>query len=139
MNSLIYKVGANLLFGILLVFSVFMLLRGHNEPGGGFIGGLLGAIAFIVYKMSSNIEATREVLRVNPKHLATFGLAIALAAGLLGPALGDGFFAGQWIFLGATEGSKGWPISSVLLFDIGVYLTVLGSIVAMVLEMERHL
>lgn len=139
MNSLIYKVGANILFGILLVFSIFMLLRGHNEPGGGFIGGLIGAVAFIVHKMSENIAATRAVLRVNPEHLAVFGLGIALTAGLLGAVLGDGLFAGQWIFLGATEDTKGWPISSVLLFDIGVYLTVLGAIVALVLEMERHL
>lgn len=139
MNSLIYKVGANLLFGILLVFSVFMLLRGHNEPGGGFIGGLIGAVAFIVYALSENIAATRRVLRVNPEHLAVTGLTIALISGLLGPLFGEGLFAGQWVFLGATETAKGWPISSVLLFDIGVYLTVLGAIIALVLEMERHL
>jgi multicomponent Na+:H+ antiporter subunit B len=139
MNSLIYKVGANLLFGILLVFSVFMLLRGHNEPGGGFIGGLIGAVAFIVYAMSENIKATRAVLRVNPEYLAVFGLAVALFAGLMGPMFDDGLFAGQWLFIGATETSKGWPLSSVLLFDIGVYFTVLGAIVALVLEMERHL
>lgn len=139
MNSLIYKVGANLLFGILLVFSIFMLLRGHNEPGGGFIGGLIGAVAFIVYAMSENIKATRAVLRVNPEYLAVFGLAVALFAGLMGPMFDDGLFAGQWLFVGATETSKGWPLSSVLLFDIGVYFTVLGAIVALVLEMERHL
>ena len=139
MNSLIYRVGANLLFGILLVFSLFMLLRGHNEPGGGFIGGLIGAVAFIVYKMSEDIAATKAVLRVNPEHLAVFGLAIALGAGILGIAFGDNLFTGQWAFLGASEGSKGWPISSVLLFDIGVYFTVLGAIVALVLEMERHI
>jgi multicomponent Na+:H+ antiporter subunit B len=139
MNSLIYKVGANLLFGILLVFSVFMLLRGHNEPGGGFIGGLIGAVAFIVYAMSENIKATRAVLRVNPEYLAVFGLAVALFAGLMGPMFDDGLFTGQWLFIGATETSKGWPLSSVLLFDIGVYFTVLGAIVALVLEMERHL
>lgn len=139
MNSLIYKVGANLLFGILLVFSLFMLLRGHNEPGGGFIGGLIGAVAFIVYAMSENIKATRAVLRVNPEYLAVFGLAVALFAGLMGPMFEDGLFAGQWLFVGATETSKGWPLSSVLLFDIGVYFTVLGAIVALVLEMERHL
>jgi len=132
-------VGANLLFGILLVFSVFMLLRGHNEPGGGFIGGLIGAVAFIVYKMSEDIAATRAVLRVNPEYLAVFGLTIALIAGLLGVAFGDGVFAGQWIFVGATAETKGWPISTVLLFDVGVYFTVLGAIVALVLEMERHL
>ena len=139
MNSLIYKVGANLLFGILLVFSLFMLLRGHNEPGGGFIGGLIGAVAFIVYAMSENIKATRAVLRVNPEYLAVFGLAVALFAGLMGPMFEDGLFAGQWLFVGATETSKWWPLSSVLLFDIGVYFTVLGAIVALVLEMERHL
>lgn len=139
MNSLIYKVGANLLFGILLIFSVFMLLRGHNEPGGGFIGGLIGAVAFIVYKMSEDIEATRRVLRVHPKHIAVFGLTIALVSGLIGPLFGDGVFSGQWLFIGATEDSKGFPISSVLLFDIGVYLTVLGAIIALTLELERHL
>lgn len=139
MNSLIYKVGANFLFGILLVFSIFMLLRGHNEPGGGFIGGLIGAIAFIVYKLSADIESTKTVLRVKPRNLAVFGLAVALAGGLLGPVMGDGLFSGQWLFINATEDSKGFPISSVLLFDIGVYLTVLGAIVALVIEMEKHL
>jgi multicomponent Na+:H+ antiporter subunit B len=139
MNSLIYKVGANLLFGILLVFSIFMLLRGHNEPGGGFIGGLIGAVAFIVYKLSSDIQSTLVVLRVNPKNIAVFGLAVALLGGLIGPMFGDGLFSGQWYFINATEDSKGFPISSVLLFDVGVYLTVLGAIVALVIEMERQL
>lgn len=139
MNSLIYKVGANLLFGILLVFSIFMLLRGHNEPGGGFIGGLIGAIAFIVYKLSSDIQSTLVVLRVNPKNIAMFGLATALLGGLIGPMFGDGLFSGQWYFINATADSKGFPISSVLLFDVGVYLTVLGAIVALVIEMERQL
>jgi multicomponent Na+:H+ antiporter subunit B len=50
---------------------------------------------------------------------------------------GDAFFTGQWLFLGATEDSKGLPISSVLVFDIGVYLVVLGAILSITFALEE--
>jgi multicomponent Na+:H+ antiporter subunit B len=122
---------------LLLVFSVFMLLRGHNEPGGGFIGGLIGATGFVVYAIAIGTQSARRALRVQPENLAMIGLGIALFAGVMALAFGDGFFTGQWLFLGATETEKGLPISSVLVFDIGVYLVVMGSILTLVFALEE--
>ena len=136
MKSLIFRVGVRLIFGLLLIFSIVMLLRGHNLPGGGFIGGLLGALAFIVFCLGSGSEATREVLRLSPFTIAAIGLGTALVAGFGGYVFSAELFTSQWLFIGATDTSKGFPLSTVLLFDIGVYLTVLGAVVGLVLLIE---
>ena len=137
MNSVILVAGTRLLVALLLVFSVFMLLRGHNEPGGGFIGGLIGATGFVVYAIACGTSAAREALRVPPEKIAMSGLGIALFAGVMAVVFGDGFFTGQWLFIGATETDKGTPISSVLVFDIGVYLVVMGSILTLSFALEE--
>jgi multicomponent Na+:H+ antiporter subunit B len=137
MNSIILVAGTRLLVALLLVFSVFMLLRGHNEPGGGFIGGLIGATGFVTYAIACGTAAAREALRVAPEKIAMAGLGIALFAGVMAVFFGDGFFTGQWYFLGATETEKGTPISSVLVFDIGVYLVVMGSILTLTFALEE--
>ena len=59
-------------------------------------------------------------------------------SGLFAGLFGDAFLTGQWLFIGATETDKGFPISTVLFFDIGVYLVVLGSILTMVFAMEEE-
>ena len=137
MKSVILIAATRLLVALLLVFSLFMLLRGHNAPGGGFIGGLIGAIGFVLHAIACGTEEARRALRVPPEKVATAGLAIALAGGLAAAFGGDGFFAGQWLFLGATETEKGLPLSSVLVFDVGVYLVVLGSILTLSFALEE--
>jgi multicomponent Na+:H+ antiporter subunit B len=137
MKSLIYGVGIRLIFGLLLIFSLVMLLRGHNLPGGGFIGGLIGALAFIVFSIGCGPANTRAALRLPPFVIAALGLSCALFAGVLGWFAGAELFTSQWLFIGATDTSKGFPLSSVLLFDLGVYLTVLGSVMGMVLLLEE--
>ena len=59
MNSVILRAGSRLLAVLLLVFSVYMLLRGHNAPGGGFIGGLIAASAFVVFAIACGTEIFR--------------------------------------------------------------------------------
>ena len=137
MNSIILVAGTRLLVALLLVFSVFMLLRGHNEPGGGFIGGLIGATGFVVYAIACGTQAAREALRVAPERIAMAGLGVALFAGVAAVFDGDVFFTGQWLFLGATETEKGLPLSTVLVFDVGVYLVVMGSILALSFALEE--
>lgn len=138
MRSIILRAGTTYLAGLLLIFSVYMLLRGHNEPGGGFIGGLIGATAFVIYAVSCGTAEAREALRVMPQSIAMVGLGIALAAGLYAGFFGDALFTGQWLFIGATEEDKGLPISTVLVFDIGVYMVVFGSILSIVFAMEEE-
>ncbi|HBM57843.1 MnhB domain-containing protein [Salipiger marinus] len=139
MNSLILSVATRYLTGLLLVFSIYLLLRGHNEPGGGFIGGLTGATGFILQAMANGTDRAREALRLPPEVLAMLGLGAALLAGLMSALTGDAFLTGQWLFLGAEDGGKGLPLSSVLVFDIGVYLVVFGAVLTLVFEMEEHI
>ena len=139
MNSLILRIGTRYLVGLLLIFSIHMLLRGHNEPGGGFIGGLIGATGFVLYAIACGTEDARAALRVAPERIAMAGLGIALAAGVAAVLFGDAFFTGQWLFLGATEDDKGLPLSTVLVFDIGVYLVVFGAILSLVFALEESI
>lgn len=141
MNSIILNAATRLLVSLLVLFSVFMLLRGHNLPGGGFIGGLIGATGFVLHAIALGAEATRTTLRHEPQNIAMVGLGIALAAGVFAAFFGDAFFTGQWWFAGADPtdpDDKGLPISTVLVFDIGVYLVVFGSILTLVLALEEE-
>ncbi|MCU0853754.1 MAG: Na+/H+ antiporter subunit B [Rhodobacteraceae bacterium] len=137
MNSIILVAGTRLLVALFLVFSVFMLLRGHNEPGGGFIGGLIGATGFVIYAIACGTDAARRALRVPPERIAMAGLGIALFAGVAAVFDGDVFFTGQWLFLGATATEKGLPLSTVLIFDVGVYLVVMGAILSLSFALEE--
>lgn len=139
MNSLIVKAATRLMVALLLMFSLYMLLRGHNEPGGGFIGGLIGATGFVLFAIAHGCQAARVALRVEPQTLAMAGLGVALFAGLMAGLVGDAFFTGQWLFIGASEGDKGLPLSSVLVFDIGVYLVVMGAILTLVFALEEEI
>lgn len=137
MNSVILRAGTRYLAGLLLLVSIFMLLRGHNEPGGGFIGGLIGATGFVLYAIACGTKDARAALRVAPEAIAVVGLLIALAAGLAAALFGDDFFTGQWLFIGETEDDKGLPLSTVLVFDVGVYVAVFGSVLSLVFAMEE--
>jgi multicomponent Na+:H+ antiporter subunit B len=135
---LIVRAATRLLVSLLLLFSIWMLLRGHNEPGGGFIGGLVGSTGFILYAIAHGCHAAREALRLEPQTIAMIGLGVALAAGAFAAFPGDALFTGQWLFLGRTEENYGIPLSNILVFDIGVYLVVMGSVLTLVFALEEE-
>lgn len=138
MNSLILRTAANLLTGLMLVVSLFLLVRGHNEPGGGFLGGLIAASAFVVLALAGGTGAVRAALRIEPLTIAIAGLGVAILAGLLAAFTGEPFLTGLWHFLGAAPGEKGLPLGTPLLFDLGVYLVVVGAVVAILLALEEE-
>ena len=137
MNSVILRAGARLLAVLLMIFSLYMLLRGHNAPGGGFIGGLIAATGFVVYAIACGTQDARKALRFDPGSIAGAGLGIALFAGVMALFWGDALFTGQWLFIGETEESKGLPLSSVLVFDVGVFLVVLGAVLSITFALEE--
>ena len=92
MKSLILSAATRLLVALMLLFSVYMLLRGHNDPGGGFIGGLIAGIGFALYAMAHGTEAARRALRLDPGVSAMLGLRIALLAGLWSALVGDALY-----------------------------------------------
>ena len=139
MNSLILSTISRLLVGLMLLFSLFLLWRGHNEPGGGFIGGLVAAAALIVYGLAEGPALMRKLLRVDPRTLVLAGLLLAIGSGILPLLLDSAFLTGLWMFIGATETDKGLALGTPLLFDIGVYLVVVGGVAGMVIAMEEEL
>lgn len=136
--SLILRVAARVLVPLLLLFSVFMLLRGHNLPGGGFVGGLMAASAFVLYVLAAGVHESRQVLRVDPQTLLGVGLACAYGAGVLALVVGQPFLTGLWLDLHVPVLGD-LHLGSTLLFDIGVMLVVIGTVVLMVFSVEDRL
>jgi multicomponent Na+:H+ antiporter subunit B len=130
MNTLIFRTIAPVLVVVMLVFSVFVTLRGHNEPGGGFIGGLIAASAIAIYGMALGPQATRRAMRVDPLAVAGFGVVLAACAGLLSLPFDLPFLTGLWTQMFGAD------ISTPMIFDIGVYFVVLGTISAVALGLE---
>ena len=123
MNSLILSTATRYILPLMLLFSVFLMLRGHNEPGGGFVGGLVAGAAFSLYAFAFQVERARQALRVEPRLLIGTGLLLAVSSGILSFFAGLPFMTGLW----RTEpvpvlGKLGTPV----LFDFGVYLLVIG-------------
>jgi multicomponent Na+:H+ antiporter subunit B len=123
-ESLILRTAARFLLVLLLVLSVFVLLRGHNEPGGGFIGGLLAAGGIAIYQLSCGVRRARRLLRVDPRAIAGVGVLTALGAGVVGIAARGSLLAGVWSSSVVPGVGK---LGSPLLFDIGVFLVVIGA------------
>ena len=134
MNSLILNAVSRLVAGLMLLFSLFLLWRGHNAPGGGFIGGLVAASGLIVYGLAAGAKAMSRLLRVDPRGVALSGVLLALFAGLTPLPGGQSFLTGLWVTLGG-----GLALGTPLLFDIGVYLTVVGGVSGMMLALEETL
>ncbi|MEM6679337.1 MAG: MnhB domain-containing protein [Pseudomonadota bacterium] len=138
MTSPILKAAARVLVALMLVVSLYLLVRGHNEPGGGFIGGLIAAAAFAVLAVSHGTATARQALRLDPIEVLAIGVGAALLAGLMAGLGGSAPFTGLWLLLGADGGGKGLPLSTVLLFDVGVWLTVIGTVTALVFALEEE-
>jgi multicomponent Na+:H+ antiporter subunit B len=131
MNSIILTTAARLVAALMLLFSVYLLLRGHNEPGGGFVGGLVAASALFLQAITNGVTATRRALRVEPRAIAVVGIAVAIVAGLAAAVVDAPFLTGVWAF------PTGIPLGSPLLFDVGVYLVVVGAVTTLVFALEE--
>ncbi|MBK4216403.1 Na(+)/H(+) antiporter subunit B [Paracoccus caeni] len=131
MKSLILLTGARFLVPLFLVFSLYVLLRGHNAPGGGFIGGLIAACGFTLYAFAAGVEAARKALRIDPRTIGILGLICALIGAFASAFTGQEPFAGVW---GEVWG---YAVSSVLVFDIGVYLAVFGGMLTLIFALEE--
>ncbi|MGE6690519.1 MnhB domain-containing protein [Stutzerimonas stutzeri] len=133
MNSIIFAAFSRILFGLMLIVSLYVLYRGHNEPGGGFVGGLIAAAGFATLALARGVGVARAALRFEPMTVIGFGILAALLGGLPGIWLDDSFLTHQWAVLGSFH------IGTTLLFDIGVYLVVLGGILSLILRFYEGL
>ncbi len=128
MSSLFLRTAVRLLLPLLFLFSLLLLFRGHDDPGGGFIGGVVAAAACSLHALAFGTEETRKMLRLRPAALLVAGLGLALASTLVGPLWGQPWFAGLWSQVVLPGLGK---IGTPLFFDIGIYLVVLGAVLLM--------
>jgi multicomponent Na+:H+ antiporter subunit B len=136
-NSLILRIAARYLAPVILLASLVLLIRGHNDPGGGFIGGLLAAGAFSLHALACGADTARRLLRVDPRTLLASGLLIAAVSTLPALLRGETWFRGLWVsvplpLLGEV------PLGTPLLFDVGVYVAVIGFALTIVFVLTAH-
>lgn len=124
MNPIILRVTSKIILPLLLMFSVFLLLRGHYLPGGGFVGGLVASIAFVLHSFAHGLSETRKIQRISTRALMPLGLTISLGSAVLPILFGDAYLTVLWY-------PKTLPViggfGTALFFDLGVYLVVVGA------------
>jgi multicomponent Na+:H+ antiporter subunit B len=136
-RSLILQTATRALQPVLLLYSIFLLVTGHNEPGGGFVGGLVASAALALYALAYDVASARRLAPVEPRTLVGMGLLLALASGVWPLLWGQPFMTGTWgrvVLPGAVTPMLGTP----LLFDTGVYLLVVGVTLLVILTMAEE-
>ncbi|PSW18270.1 proton-conducting membrane transporter [Photobacterium sanctipauli] len=131
-QSLIFGTTAHIVAVLMMVFSLYLLLRGHNSPGGGFIGALIAVIGLTLLIFAESPQYVRERLGYKPMNIALFGVFLSLLAGVIGFAMGEPFLTGIW-----------WkqilPLGTPLIFDVGIYLAVIGGVLEVLLRVNEEL
>lgn len=131
MDSIIFQAIARQALYVVIIFSLFLLGRGHNEPGGGFIGGLMTAAAIVIQYLAFNLEAVKKALPFDGLKLVALGLTCAVGTGLVtmfayGIFMDHVFAYIQLPFFGQLQ------LTTAFVFDLGVYFVVVGGIIAII-------
>lgn len=134
MKTIILATAIKLLMPLFFIFSLYLLFRGHNDPGGGFIGGLIGSIGFVFYTMTYGPKETKRKYKINAMAIMATGLLVAGISGMVSVFFGDPFLTAIWAdnylpFIGRP--------STPLVFDIGVYILVIGIVLKITLTMSE--
>jgi multicomponent Na+:H+ antiporter subunit A len=136
-RSLIAEVITRVVFHSALVLAVYLLFVGHNQPGGGFVGGLVAGAAFALLYGARGIEAVRESSRVRPWTLLGTGLLFIALSALVPMLLGESLLESAKITF--ELGPLGHPkVSTVIVFDSGVFLVVVGVVLMLFEAFGEH-
>ncbi len=138
MDSIIVRAAARLMLPLLLMFAIFMLVRGHNEPGGGFVGGLLAATAIILLALAGGLHDAEAIVSIAAAwRMMALGLLLAGLSALLPLLAGLAFMQGLWLDLHLPGGGQ-LQVGTPLLFDVGVSIVVVGMALTVVLRLIRE-
>lgn len=136
-SSTILKTAMRLLVPLSLMFAIYMSLKGHNEPGGGFIAGLIAAVAVCMYRMAMGPQALYRLMPFHPRWLVCFGLALAFATCVTPLFFGHAFLRSAHGSLTVVGEQIHW--ASAVAFDTGVLLVVIGVSVGMITRLSEEL
>ncbi len=135
-NDVILKTVSKAVVLIIFTFGIYLFFSGHDQPGGGFIGGLVIASAFVLMFLSYDSETVSEALPIDFKKLSALGVLLATMSGIA-PV----FFGGA--FLSQSFGSFDLPIfgktelATITIFEAGIALTVIGVVVNIILSISE--
>lgn len=127
---------SRLVFPFMLMIAVFIFLRGHNLPGGGFIAGLIAALAIILQNLANGIEWTAARLKADMHQVIAAGLFFAIGTGLVSMMLGYPFLTSTFTYLNWPIVGK-FEVASALVFDLGVFLVVVGATVMILVQLGK--
>ena len=135
-NDVILQTVTKVVVFIILTFGVELFLSGHNNPGGGFIGGLVLSSALVLLYLVNDIETVHKGIPFDFKKVAAFGVLLAVGTGMGSVVFGAEFLSQAFIHVnlpifGETE------LATVLLFETGVALTVVGTVVTIILSISE--
>ncbi|WP_426752288.1 MnhB domain-containing protein [Myxococcus sp. Y35] len=136
MSPVVMHTVARMMTPVLLLVSLVLGVRGHDIPGGGFVGGLMAATAFALQMVAFGRPAAIKQLRVHPTRLAAAGLLVALGSGVPAMLEGNAFLSSDWAEF-PLPWSGSLKVGTPQVFDVGVYLAVLGTAMSFILGMGR--
>ncbi len=125
------------LFPVILTFAIYLLMRGHDLPGGGFAGGVTASIAILLLYMAGGTRWVEARLDIRPLRWISFGLLLAVATGLAAWVAGYPFLTSYFSYLSIPLIGD-VPIASALLFDIGVFAVVVGTTVLILIALAHQ-
>lgn len=135
-HPLLLRLAGELLLPLALTTGIYLLLRGHNEPGGGFIGGLVVAIGYLLQYIGAGYKSARRAFGLDPVRLVGVGLLLATLTGVASLPLGFPFMTSYYEYLAVPVIGK-IPLSSAFVFDLGVFLVVHAGTVLALGELGR--
>jgi multicomponent Na+:H+ antiporter subunit B len=136
MKTIIFKTASTYLLPLLILFSIFILLRGHYLPGGGFVGGLIASIAFVIHSFANGLEETKDIIKFHPGILIPIGLGIAIMSGAAPLFIGESFMTGLWFDNPVPVIGM---VGTALFFDTGVYFVVIGITLTIIFTISETL
>ena len=136
-NSMFFKFLARAMMPVLLLFSLTLMLRGHNQPGGGFVGGLVASSSIILMTLAYGPDQVREKLRIDFLRSILVGLTLAVISGIVGLIMGIAFQDALW-WKPLIRGIGRLELGTPLLFDIGVYIVVFSVTSSIVMAMAEE-
>lgn len=136
-TDLILDTVTKLLVYIILTVAIYLFFAGHHTPGGGFVGGLITACALLLLFMAFDIETVAQMLPIDFKNVAALGVLIAVLTGVASllmdqPFLNQSFGTVDFPLVGEVE------LATAVLFDLGVYLAVVGTAVVILLSISEE-
>ncbi len=137
-TSCILKTAMRLILPLTLLFAAYASLKGHNEPGGGFIAGLIAAVAFCTYRMAFGPRSLLRAMPVHPRVLVFVGLSLAFATSFVPLLFGKPFLT-SLVRLVHLPLLGDFHFASAMIFDTGVLLVVVGVAVGMIQRLSEEL